>query len=313
MSSNFGPRNVENEKSIASWRYVDSLKPKGNFANLEHVTIASSRLVVVRAFLIASQIVETLLEYGLDASFEEMNWGDSVVLELSKGRLSAAVYNSLRGNHLISERHLDAINTGVIGHSMGGRNFCILAHSHGKWNGVLLSELADNFNSAPLIVGRNTDRFSNILDVLGISSEGELPSRGIEVVDIPDASPAILSGMKDAIMVCGQNRRFEVEDREEILELQGFANLPPQVKERIRSRSANSLFVSESLLNKVDLSGEELFRTLMGNFNKSWLEAHEDHLALVSHGSEFDFLSLDERLKAVRSILYETYRFGSPQ
>ena len=249
----------------------------------------------------------------MDASFEEMNWGDSVVLELSTGRLSAAVYNSLRGNQLISEQNLDAINTGVIGHSMGGRNFCILANSRGKWNGVSLSALAATFNSAPVIVGRYTDRFSNILDVLGIATEGELLSRGIEVVDIPDASPAILSGMKDAIMVCGQNRRLEVQGREEIVELQGFANLPSQVKERIRSRSANALFVSNNLLHKIDISGEELFRTLMGNFNRSWLQAHEDHIALVSHGSEFDFLSFDERLKAVRSILYETYRFGSPQ
>jgi hypothetical protein len=316
MPSNFGPRNADRENqsevdAAAAVKVHEWTTPRSS--TLQRATIASSRLVVVRAFLIASQIKARLAQYGVDVSFEERSWSDSIITDIARGHLMAAVYNKQRGDKNIESEALDVLNIGLIGHSMGGRNFCALVHSEGRWCNTAISDLAGSFESAPVIVGRNTDRFTNVLEVFGVENENGLTRRGITVVDIADASPEILAGMKDALMVCGQNRRLEARSHSGVVELQGFADLPQAIKVGIRNRSANSLFVSPALLESIHVSGEALFGELTSAFDRSWRESYEDCLELVSHESEFESLEPDERTSAVSLILFETYRVGLPQ
>ena len=164
-----------------------------------------------------------------------------------------------------------------------------------------------------MIVGKSSDRYQNLLDVLGVAEESELKLRKLHIMDLTDAPCDLLLGSPDAILICGQNRRFEARHFPDLVELRGFSGLPDPVKERVRRRSANALFISERAVRVFECAPEAIVRYIRASMTTRWTERFDDLLGQVATESEFDSLESKERREATARIIFETYRFGTPR
>lgn len=310
MASNFGPRNTHRSapsRAEVSPRITDP-RPTPSF---DQMVAASSRLVVVRAFTSALPLVR-LRHLNLErVCLEELPWGDGLVERLGDGTLDLVLYNELRGRAL-SESYESVHCLGIVGYSMGGRNFCMLTNVDSRWATSTLADLREGICDATLVVGRSTDRFQNALDVLGLT-EADLDRRRIAVLDIPDAPCSLLESMPDALMVCGQNRRFEVRQHRRLKEVDGFGDVPEDVKALVRRRSANALFVSSRLMDASGVTEKELLLDFARGVSDAWASHYEILLDLVAREAEFDSLDMVERREAAQQIIFDTYRFGAPE
>lgn len=310
MGTNFGPRNARLESTPkppahGSGRAVPDVAQAGT------LTAASSRLVVARAFTTALPFARMRHVSFERVLLEELPWSDDLLQRIDNGTLDLAVYNHLRGIAL-ADQYPNVHLLGPIGYSMGGRNFCMLTNQRGKWAESSLTDLRQHLRDAVLVVGRNTDRFHNLLDILDLNAR-ELSDRGITILDIADAPCSMLDSMPDALVVCGQNRRFEARLHHDLLEVSGFRDLPQDAKAAIRRRSANSLLVSTRIMESVSVSASELVLDIVGGVAEVWNSSYDSLLDIVARESEFDSLDPDQRRDAAKQIIFDTYRFGSPE
>jgi hypothetical protein len=278
------------------------------------LVVASSRLVVVRAVTSSWGIEDDVATAGWEIKHVEMPWSDMVMTELTLGSLDLAVYNLMRGEEYLEQNAVTSVHFGgIVGHSMGGRSFYVLAHRQGRWANLKLQEMRDCVEDTTVVVGKYGDRCQNLLDVLGISRLSDLEERRIKLVDIPDAPCSVLAGMRDSLLVCGQNRRFEARENLDLFELPGFEYLPETTKEAIRKRSANALFVSDKALGVLGGAPKSLSQRVLANMASRWAANYDGLLEIVAAEGEFDSLGDSARREATATIVYETYRFGAPK
>ena len=98
------------------------------------LTAATSRLVVVRAITRSWGLEEHQALVDTRVEYEELPWGDILISRVAEGSLDLVVYNEQRGKDFVSSRRNGTVvNAGTLGHSMGGKNFCVLANRLGRW------------------------------------------------------------------------------------------------------------------------------------------------------------------------------------
>lgn len=274
--------------------------------------MATSRLVVVRAVTAALRRSASSPGASLSPTFVELPWGDALIDSVADGSLAMCIYNESRGLERIGAVG-SVTHAGTLGYSMGGRNFAVVASRHGRWAGCEMRDLSERFADASVIVGRSTDRFSNLLDVLGLPDEASLRDRNITVIDVADSPCTMLLSMPDAIMVAGQNRRIEARQSPDLVELDGFDDLGRETRSRIRSRSANALFVADRLPSELGMTPEQIRLVLWSQVSLQWASEADTLLHVIADESEFDGLSMAARLEAAEEIVFATYRFGTPR
>lgn len=310
MPTNFGPRNASQhaETPPSGTVPVNPARPETSL----DFTIATSRLVVVRAITAALRRRSEGLHSALMPSFVEMSWGDGLIDAVSDGSLDMCIYNEPRGlermKSVSSVRH-----AGTLGYSMAGKNFAVLTSRTSRWANYRISDLRHVFENATVIVGRATDRFSNLLDVLGLPGDNGLQDRNITVIDTADSPCTLLKSMPDAIMIAGQNRRFESMRDPGLVELGGFDDIDDETRSRLRSRSANALFINDGFELKFGILAEDIRLELWSQVALQWSFEPEALLRVIADESEFDDLSISERLDATAEIIFATYRFGAPR
>jgi hypothetical protein len=274
--------------------------------------MCTSRLVVVRAITAALQRAGLEAESKAQPVFVEVPWGDRILERIAEGSADMGIYNETRGRKYIKDS-TSVRFAGTIGHSMGGKNFGIIVSAKGPWAGMQIKELRTNLADASIVVGRDSDRFDNLLDILGIDDTSALQERNLSVVDVADAPCSMLRSMPTAVMVAGQNRRFEAREDSELVELDGFADLEEDIKSRIRQRSANGLFISDRALSRIGMDAIDILQALWGQVSHQWTARSIELVNVVADGSEFDDFSVEQRRRVVEEIVYATYRFGTPR
>jgi len=259
-------------------------------------------------------LTELAATAGYSVDYVNVPWSTSVLDSIAAGQLSLAVFNQERVLEY-QALHPSALRIlGVFGYSMGGRNFCILAHREGRWAGVTSEEFLNDPRGARLCVGLETDRYTNLLQALG-ASEQQLGEKGVSLVNVTEPSLDVFRNDRDILLVGGQNTRFEALIAGQYLELVRYESLPYERREWFRRSAANALVTNEAANEDFEREGlQDLYPSLKRSFFANWQDPRlvSELLARVVRDCEFARSDPKDRERIARHILYETYRIGEP-
>ncbi|MDQ6948966.1 MAG: hypothetical protein M3256_22570, partial [Actinomycetota bacterium] len=278
------------------------------------ITVADSGLVVIKSILLAWGLDQFVDAVGYDVEYVNEPWSTSVLDAVASGHLGMAIFNQERSIEFETSHRSYLRILGVFGYSMGGRNFCILAHREGKWAGVSAEEFLQAPRDARICVGLGTDRFQNLLQAFG-RTEPELRRQGVTLINISEPSLDVFLNDRDILLVGGQNTRFEAVISGEYLELVRYESLPNDRREWFRRSAANALVISEDLNAKLLRAGvRDLYPSLKREFFGNWQDprSFSELLDCVIRDCEFACSHPGDRERIARHILYETYRIGEP-
>lgn len=313
--SNFGRRVAAGDvPGLAPHRepVAESNRPSSISERRPSLRIANSSLIVIRAII---EGVWGSLAVGEDgrARLIDYPWSAAVVEGLVQQNLDLAIYNSLHGRQALMELPggENVCEVGVVGHSMGGRNFAILTSAGSKWADMSVAEFAREFEGGFVLVGGNSDRYANLLDVLSGAGVGDLSDRGVTLIESPDADLEMLQSLPESVMVAGQNRRYQATLTDDVVELAGYETIDPEVRERIRKRSANSLYAHRSVVPD-DEAAAAMLRRVQMTFQQSWNDRFDRLASRIASVCDVGTVAEPERVNLVHRILFETYRIGEP-
>jgi hypothetical protein len=287
--------------------------PNGH--GLKPLRVADSDLLVVKAWLLGSDIAGFAEAKGGKVRFRKYDWSDQLVADCDCGSLDVAIYNTA-----ISERYCESTSNNAVrvsqsvGSSMHGRNFCMIVRADHPLVSFTISEIREYLSDVTIYVGRYTDRFSNLMLALGVVDDGFWSERNIRIVDLPDPKLEVLDTDPEGILVPGQNLRFEAHLRGGYCEVVSYESLERNVCDELRRRSANSLLVGRDY----DLGyGEprqlvsELQRRFRANTSDDEFVAQlvEDLVDCCDFGRNSD----SDKTKLARHVLFETYDIGVQQ
>lgn len=314
VRANVGPRDAVPIPS--SGKTADESKHSSVIAPLtasnHHIKIADSELVVVKAFLEGSQITAELDRIGLSSRLVTTRWSDDILSGVPKGNFDFAVVNASRYEAYKDEH--PGHNLRVLGdvcHAMGGRNVSLVmqeAHPLAKGSDGLLSAL----NGRKLYVGMGTDRYRALRYAAGLEHDDWI-RYGVEVINVPEPSYEVFETDPTAVIVGGQNARFEALMREGVTEVVLNDIAPQKMHRRLNTYARNILVASPRALKQLDHENE-FFSKLFSNFwstgaDPKRLEALVD---LLIDTCGFDDIDVSSRKRVTQHIIYETYRFGAP-
>ncbi|QNP65775.1 DUF4145 domain-containing protein [Streptomyces genisteinicus] len=280
--------------------------------------LADSTLIVVKAVLLGCGLEAALARRNHRVAPVQLPWSDHLVRDVSTRLLDLAVYNEQRVDRLLqAERdvHEQVVTVGRVGHSMGGRNFYLLAARGGRWDGATAQEFLADPAGAQIAVPKQSDMFGNLLSALSTDEAG-LADRGVTVLDVPHHLGLELFHLnRDVLAVGGQNLRMHAQEHDGYFELLNSDMLPPPIRARLRSAAANVLIANRSWLAELDLHPADLHRELMRSFHEcgSDDETYEGIVRdLVTHASFPPETLAESRERLVRHVLFESYRWGRP-
>ncbi|MFH9687234.1 DUF4145 domain-containing protein [Streptomyces sp. NPDC017413] len=280
--------------------------------------LADSTLIVVKALIVGCGFAEVLAGRNHRLVCVQLPWSDQLVREVAEGRLDLAIYNEQRLRSMIEEdgelaRRVASV--GRLGHSMGGRNFYLLAARGGRWGGATAEEFLADPAGAEIAVPKYSDMFANVLTAFATDEAG-LRERGVRILDVPHHLGLELFHLnRDVLAVGGQNLRMHARDEDDYFELLNSDMLPAPAQARLRSAAANVLIANRSWLSSIGFRPNDLFRELMRRFHDMGadvdrLEATVDEL--IAHASFPLQSTRDSRERLVRHVLFESYRLGDP-
>ncbi|MEV6163931.1 DUF4145 domain-containing protein [Streptomyces sp. NPDC052052] len=280
--------------------------------------LADSTLIVVKAVLLGCGIDEVLARHHHRVVPIQLPWSDQLIRDVAQGRLDLAIYNEQRLHRMIEDEEDlkdHVVPLGRVGHSMGGRNFYLLAARGGRWGRATAEEFLTNPAGAEIAVPKHSDMFTNVLTAFSTDEEG-LHDLGIRILDVPHHLGLELFHLnRDVLAVGGQNLRMHARDEDDYFELLNSDVLPPVTQARLRSAAANVLIASRSWLSAIGTRPNDLYRELMRRFHdlgadQSRFETIVDDL--VAHASFPLQSSPASRERLVRHVLFESYRLGDP-
>ncbi|MFD9422362.1 MULTISPECIES: DUF4145 domain-containing protein [unclassified Streptomyces] len=280
--------------------------------------LADSTLIVVKALLLGCGFEELMARHHHRVVSVQLPWSDQLVRDIAQGRLDLAVYNEQRLLSMIeddTELGSQVVSVGRLGHSMGGRNFYLLAARGGRWGGATAEEFLANPAGAQIAVPRHSDMFANVLSAFSTDEDG-LRDMGVRVLDVPHHLGLELFHLnRDVLAVGGQNLRMHARDEEDYFELLHSDVLPVATQLRLRSAAANVLVANRAWLAALGTRPSELFRELMRRFHEMGadqclFETLVDDL--VAHAAFPHQSSQARRERLVRHVLFESYRLGDP-
>ncbi len=278
-------------------------------ARKPRIRIVDSNLVVIKAVLLGWGLDDLLVPTGYVPRYVPIPWGGDILASLDNRQVDIAIYNRME-TLAYSESTTTDINILVsVGHSMGGRNFSVLANRNGPWAAMSAAEFLASSAKATFLVPARSDMYSNLLDVL-CTYDMNAADR-ITVLNVPHATVELADRDPNILLVGGQNTRFAAVASGRYVELITFDMLDRAHQRRLGRYSENIVVATTSLIDQMREVGlENLGPQLRDNFIAHWsdtdlFDEHLDELAL--HTELYDQQSL------VRHILYESYRFGSPQ
>lgn len=272
--------------------------------------LADSDLVVVKAVLLAWGLDKELARLGQDVSFVHVPWGAEILKTLDSGAIDVAIYNHMEAKQYVAETSECSVEIlGGIGHSMGGKNFYVLAHKDGCWRSRTASDLVSNPAGASFLVPEKSDMHRNLLFVLDLA-EDDLSGLGITVIHARSGPLELAGTVPDVLLVGGQNLRFEALESGDYRELLTHDDLPEHKRERLLEHSENVLLANARSLERFEAIGmHDIWATSVETFHHRW-GTHDQFDVL------FEELCLHTGLTSkpdvVRKILFDTYRLGRP-
>jgi hypothetical protein len=280
--------------------------------------IADSTLIVVKAILIGWRMEQVLSRYAYDVNYVQLPWDDELIRQVSEGLLEAAVYNERRIIALM-QSHRDIADSitvaGRFGHSMGGRNFYLLASRNGRWADCSAQQFLQNPEGALVAVPKDSDMFANLLVALDVDAS-DLPSIGVQILDVPHHLGLELFHLNhDVLVVGGQNLRVQASLSPTYFELLNADMLSLSQQKLLWKSAANALIVNNRWLSNIGGSAADLHGELLRNFYWTWTDAsrYEDGVGALARYASFPQSSTQEdRQRLVKRVLYETYRLGEP-
>jgi len=310
--SNFGPRStrVVEAPPRASKQAVAQPKP-----SLPALRVADSKLLVAKAWLLGSDIEGYAAEMGGKVRFKSRDWSDRLLVECDRGDLDVAIFNTNASELYRSNTPNSALwISASFAHSMHGRNFCMIVKSGHPLAGLGIAQIRETLSNISIYVGQDTDRYSNLMLVLGATDDSYWAKRNIRIVNVPDPRLETLDTDPDGILVPGQNRRFEAYLAGGYEEIVSYESLEPAVCDELRRRAANSLIVGRSY-NTGYGKPEELLAALKKRFRQNTSDdAFVEELAEnLADCCDFGANSDADQLQIARHVLYETYDVGDPQ
>jgi hypothetical protein len=280
--------------------------------------LADSTLIVIKAVLLGCGLERTLAQRNHRVVPVQLPWSDNLVRDVSTRLLDAAVYNERRVLRLLETEPSvrdQVVSVGRVGHSMGGRNFYLLATRAGRWGGVTPEEFLADPAGAQVAVPKQSDMFDNLLSALSTDEAG-LAEMGVSVLDVPHHLGLELFHLnRDVLAVGGQNLRMHAQENDAYFELLNSDMLPSRTRTRLRSAAANVFIANRAWLEELDLTPGELHRELMRSFHDcgSDDERYERLVRdLVTHASFPPESVPESRERLVRHVLFESYRWGRP-
>ena len=290
------------------------INPADNFTMEEQksqkISIADSKLVVVHSFIIGSEL-ETCFK-NTPVQLIPFEWDSSMLDACSQGRIDFCVYNKLSTiSYIESHTNPNIEILGTIGHSMGGKNFSAVVHVGNKLLGKTISEIKTELHGCTIYVGKNNDRFRNLMCILDLDEKFLMNNNNI--INIPDVTTEVLRNDPTAIVFGGQNLRLEAISMDEFTELIPFSTLDTEKQNKLKANSENVLIVNKSSKIKLKIA-PDFMQKLLANFhrngyNQTQLDELTDRLTNICSFVSNDY---NERRRFVQHILYESYRFGNP-
>ncbi|MFG3407839.1 DUF4145 domain-containing protein [Streptomyces sp. NPDC048142] len=280
--------------------------------------LADSTLIVVKALILGCGFDEVLARRSHRLVCVQLPWSDQLVSEVAEGRLDLAIYNEQRLLSMIEEDEELAhrvASVGRLGHSMGGRNFYLLAARGGRWGGATAEEFLADPAGAEIAVPRYSDMFANVLTAFATDEAG-LRERGVRILDVPHHLGLELFHLnRDVLAVGGQNLRMHARDEDDYFELLNSDMLPAPAQARLRSAAANVLVANRAWLSSIGFRPNDLFRELMRRFHDMGADVDRFETTvdeLIAHASFPLQSTRSSRERLVRHVLFESYRLGDP-
>ena len=279
------------------------------------VRVASSKLTVVRAIELGWNLDSELRRHGLTAAMLSYPWSDRILDDLAAGGLDLAIYNRARAANAIEPRGTGVTMLGCFGHSMGGRNFYLLARAASRWAKAPRDTLPEQLGDVTIAVPYGSDIIENVELVLG-GDRSALEARGIRFIHVPANTGLEIFNLGDDILVsAGQNLRMLARFTGGYEEIVRFGTLPAPVRDTLMLRSENCLLASEPFAAKLRAAGAtDLFERLRRNFFVAWHDPKREAALVRSLSSliDLDGITIDFADRISRTILFETYRIGRP-
>ncbi|MFD3656394.1 DUF4145 domain-containing protein [Streptomyces sp. NPDC058620] len=280
--------------------------------------LADSTLIVVKALLLGCGFEQALAQRNHRVVSVQRPWSDHLVKDVAERGLDLAIYNEQRLTRMTEgdeELRSQVVSVGRVGHSMGGRNFYLLAARGGRWGDTTAVEFLRNPAGAEIAVPRHSDMFANILAAFSTDEAG-LHERGIRILDVPHHLGLELFHLnRDVLAVGGQNLRMHARDEDDYFELLNSDMLPQSAQAQLRSAAANVLIANRVWLAEMRMQPAELHRELMRRFHDmgSDEERFEELVHdLITQASFPHQSSQHSRERLVRHVLFESYRLGDP-
>ncbi|MFB7528400.1 DUF4145 domain-containing protein [Streptomyces sp. NPDC056178] len=280
--------------------------------------LADSTLIVVKALLLGCGFEEVMARHNHRVVPIQLPWSDQLVRDVAQGRLDLAIYNEQRLHRMMEdEEDLRArvVSIGRVGHSMGGRNFYLLAARGGRWGGATAEDFLADPAGAEIAVPKHSDMFANVLTAFSTDEAG-LHEMGVRILDVPHHLGLELFHLnRDVLAVGGQNLRMHARDEDDYFELLNSEVLPSATQARLRSAAANVLIAGRAWLSAIGTRPNDLYRELMRRFHDMGADQGRFETVvddLVAHASFPLQSSPASRERLVRHVLFESYRLGDP-
>lgn len=280
--------------------------------------IAESDLVVIKSVTLAWRFEEILKNLGIETKRVTWNWSDDLLEAIHQEVVDLAIYNTVNARRFIND--LGETEVRILtewGHSMGGRNFYLLARKDSSWQSAGMGAFLERLKKgATIVVPEKSDMINNLLAVLN-NSVDSLTGMGIEIVPVPVSQGLeVLDLNPDALLIHGQNVRFKARFRGLYHEILNYDLLPSGLQKTLLDNSSNSVIIGGSLARNVPLPKLlEAVESARKEFTTAWNSAQR-YTALVNeivtNERKYGILNEEEMSYVVKRVLYETYRFGKP-
>lgn len=308
----FGSRSAYSKSPTRA--IIDQHESTQSNAKVRPLRIADSDLIVTKAWLLGSDVEGYARECGGRVRFVKQDWSQNILERCLDGDIDLAIYNSEAS--LAFYKSLTDPNITVspsVFRSMSGRNFAMIVSKENPLLNIPHNELKENLNGSTIYVGKDTDRYQNLETVFDIT-EDWWSTNNVRIVNIPDARLEIIETEPHAIIVPGQNRRFEAHMSDDYEELVSYETLDPSACRTLRARSSNSLIVGSNFPDGYK-SEESIIQTLKRRFRQNTV--CDDFLQYLIEelvdSCEFTMRSRQDRFRITNHVLYETFGLGSPE
>ena len=310
--SNFGQRSTQVVESPVYVPEQAVARPK---LDLPVLRVADSDLVVAKAWLLGSDIEGYAEQMGGKARLRKRDWSDRLLADCDRGELDVAIFNTIASTRYQEMTYGNAVWVSKpFAQSMHGRNFCMIVRSGHPLVGLSIAQIRESLSGISIYVGQDTDRYSNLMLVLGIDDDSYWADHHIHIVNVPDPRLKTLDTDPYGILIPGQNRRLEAHLAGGYEELVSYESLEPGICAELRQRAANSLIVGRSYDNGYG-EPEELLATLKKRFKLN--TSNEDFVDQLVEDlvdrCDFGDNSAADQARITRQVLYETYNVGDPQ